>query len=80
MNNLIYFFGILLTILSLVYLTKSLPDVFNEYMHNWQLKKPLSEMKPDSRGLVLFKLISRGDEYLKFIRLLSIYIFNIVEK
>jgi len=29
-------------------LFKSLPDVFNEYIHNWQLKKILSEIAPDS--------------------------------
>ncbi len=80
MNKLICFFGILLTILSLVYLMKSLPDVSYEYMHNWQLKKPLSEMKPDSGGLVPLDLISRCDEYLKFTRLLSTYILNVVEK
>ena len=29
-------------------LFKSLPDVFNEYIHNWQLWKILSEIRPDS--------------------------------
>ena len=29
-------------------LFKSLPDVFNEYIHNWQLKKILSEIKQDT--------------------------------
>jgi len=33
-----------------------------------------------SGGRVLFNLISRCDEYLKFTRLPSIYIFNVVEK
>jgi hypothetical protein len=80
MNKLICFFGILLTILSLVFLTTSLPDVFYEYMHNWQLKKPLAEMKLDSGGLVPFNLIFRCGEYLKFNRLPSAYILNVVEK
>jgi ubiquinone/menaquinone biosynthesis C-methylase UbiE len=29
-------------------LFKSLPDAFNEYIHNWQLKKILAEIAPDS--------------------------------
>lgn len=33
-----------------------------------------------SRGRVLFNFLSRCDEYLKFTRLPSIYIFNVVEK
>jgi len=33
-----------------------------------------------SGGRVLFNLISRCDEYLKFTRLPSIYIFNVVDK
>jgi ubiquinone/menaquinone biosynthesis C-methylase UbiE len=32
-------------------LFKNLPDVFNEYIHNWQLKKILSEIVPDSGGI-----------------------------
>jgi 2-polyprenyl-3-methyl-5-hydroxy-6-metoxy-1,4-benzoquinol methylase len=29
-------------------LFKTLPDIFNEYIHNWQLKKILSEIEPGS--------------------------------
>jgi len=33
------------------FLFKNLPDIFNEYLHNWQLKKILSEIEPVSREI-----------------------------